>query len=217
MGVQQEIIKRTPAFLGTAKVTDSTGAETDQALGGATGALAIGVPGNIYDASPARIHTESLTTAADIGTFVPGKGIIVNPREYALRGEAGKPLAPSLTLPAGTPASFMTFGHVVVKKTEVANIIAASGKMAGSIIFDPPSAQGVTAASYDAATTVQNSHPYAVGDVGTEGSSPTKYYVCIAAYTSDASATAFSSDTTHWAELDTDTLGVCVIEVNGLN
>lgn len=193
MGVQQKIITRTPAFLGTATVTDSTGAETTQALGGATGALAIGVPGNIYDASPARIHTESLTTAADIGTLVPGKGIIVNPREYALRGVSGNPLAPSLTLPAGTPASLMTFGHVVVKMKDLATIIAG---IEGSVIVGP----------FFSATST-----YAVGDLVIYDNAA---YVCTTAVTT-AGAWDSSKFTAYATQLPNGT-DVCVVEINGL-
>ena len=58
MGVQKKILKRDPAFYGGAQATDSAG--NSIAIGGGTGTLALGVPGNIFDASPARIHTERL-------------------------------------------------------------------------------------------------------------------------------------------------------------
>lgn len=110
MGVQKKILTRQ---INLAVPEDSVGK---------AGALALGVPGNIYDASPFRIHTEELTNDADFGTYVDGKGVLVNPREAALVGKAGNPLAPSLTLSPGDAASFMTFGHVVVRCDEVSKI-----------------------------------------------------------------------------------------------
>ena len=86
------------------------------------GTLALGVPGNIFDATPARIMTTVLTAAAEVGTFVTGLGVIVNPREYANKGTTGNPLAPSLTLPAGSVAEICTFGHIVVSTEKIADI-----------------------------------------------------------------------------------------------
>lgn len=116
MGVQNKIVTRT-------FVADD--------ITGKTGALALGVPGNIFDASPARIHTETLEDKADFGTFVEGKGVLVNSREAALVGTDGDPLAPSLTLAKGDAASFMTFGHVVVRGDKATEILTG---MDGRII-----------------------------------------------------------------------------------
>lgn len=203
MGVQKKILTRDPSFYGAGTVTGADG--TQKTILGGTGTLALGVPGNIFDASPARIHTNVLTADSDIGTFVAGEGVIVNPREYALRGTtetdgSGNPigyntLAPSLTLSAGMVASFMTFGHVVVYLKNANAILAA---MDGSILVGAP-------AEYDATA------DYAVGDYVTKDG---VVYKCNTAITGGESWTVG-----HWTAIDdTDTsTDLCVLEVNGLN
>lgn len=204
MGVQKEILKRDPAFYGGAQATDSAGNQIT--IGGGTGTLALGVPGNIFDASPARIHTNVLAAAADCGTFVAGEGVIVNPREYALRGTtetdgSGNPigyntLAPSLTLSAGMVASFMTFGHVVVFLKNVKAILTA---MDGSILVGAP--------AYKAGVS------YAVGDIVSYVDSGTlKVYKCT---TEVATSTNWTTDGSSFTEY---TAGddLCVLEVNGI-
>jgi hypothetical protein len=86
-----------------------------------TAALAGGIPGKIYDVAYGPvIHTGNLSAEADIGTYVEGRGVIVNAPEYALVGG----LTPSLTLPANTVANFMTAGHIMVKCGAVEDILA---------------------------------------------------------------------------------------------
>ena len=192
MGVQKKILTRDPSFYGAGTVTGADGlAKTIQ---GGTGTLALGVPGNIFDASPARIHTNVLTADSDIGTFVAGEGVIVNPREYALKGEAGNPLAPSLTLTAGMVASFMTFGHVVVYLKDANAILAA---MDGSILVGAPAEYSATA-------------DYAVGDLVTKDG---VVYKCNTAISGGETWTVG-----HWDALDSTYTGtdLCVLEVNGL-
>ena len=206
MGVQKKILTRDPSFYGAGTVTGADGlAKTIQ---GGTGTLALGVPGNIFDASPARIHTNVLTADSDIGTFVAGEGVIVNPREYALRGtteydNGGNPigyntLAPSLTLSAGMVASFMTFGHVVVYLKNAATILATSGGMDGSIIVGKP-ADWVKSADVS----------YNAGDLVTYTNG--KVYEAQV----DVAANQDWDTTTNFAEYTGDDL--CVLEVNGLN
>ena len=192
MGVQKKILTRDPSFYGAGTVTGADGlAKTIQ---GGTGTLALGVPGNIFDASPARIHTNVLTADSDCGTFVVGEGVIVNPREYALKGDGTDTLAPSLTLTAGMVASFMTFGHVVVYLKDANAILAA---MDGSILVGAP-------AEYDA------SADYSVGDYVTKDG---VVYKCNTAISGGETWTAG-----HWDAIDdTDTsTDLCVLEVNGL-
>lgn len=141
MGVQTKILKR--EFTGEVeryKVTkDAQGKpvreiETVQYTVG-SGALIGGTPGQIYDVAYGPVcHTTNLPEAADIGTFVKGRGVIVNAPEYALYGEAGRPLQPSLTLPAGTVVSVMTAGHVWVKRGSIAAIEAG---MNTYVIYEP--------------------------------------------------------------------------------
>ena len=202
MGVQKKILTRDPSFYGAGTVTDPTG--TEVAIQGGTGTLALGVPGNIFDASPARIHTAVLTDMYPVGVYVADEGIIVNPREYALRGTtettgSGMPigyntLAPSLTLSAGMVASFMTFGHVVVYLHDVNQIFSG---MDGSIIVGKP-------------PEYNSSADYAVGDVVMYAD---EIYECKTAISGGEAWTAG-----HWNSLDynSNNTDLCVLEVNGL-
>lgn len=114
MAVQKKILKRE---MTCSVVVD--GAEKTFTL--STAALAGGIPGKIYDVAYGPvIHTGNLAEAADIGTYVEGRGVIVNAPEYALVGG----LTPSLTLPANTVANFMTAGHIMVKCGAVEDILA---------------------------------------------------------------------------------------------
>ena len=193
MGVQKAILTRDPSYYGAGTVIGADG--NPKQIQGGTGTLALGVPGNIFDASPARIHTALVPAGgADVGTFVSGEGVIVNPREYALKGVAGDPLAPSLTLTEGMTASFMTFGHVVAYLKNANAILAG---MDGSILVGAP-------AEYDATA------DYAVGDLVTKDG---VVYKCNTAITGGETWTAG-----HWDALDATYTGtdLCVLEVNGL-
>ena len=208
MGVHKTVIGRAPEYFGAGTVI-ADGEEVK--ISGGTGALALGVPGNIYDASPARIHTDVITEGdlinapcAWIGFAYANKGVIVNPREYALRGNPATgegPLAPSLMLPVGSTASFMTFGHVVAYLA-LAQVIL--GVMDGQIIVGKPAAFS-TAATYD------------VGDIVTYNNG---FYKCKAAVTVAGAWT----DDTNWrpfglADLNPLVGGedteLCVLEING--
>lgn len=114
MAVQKKILKRE---MTCTVLVD--GAEKTFTL--STAALAGGIPGKIYDVAYGPvIHTGNLAEAADIGTYVEGRGVIVNAPEYALVGG----LTPSLTLPANAVANFMTAGHIMVKCGAVEDILA---------------------------------------------------------------------------------------------
>ena len=213
MSVQKTVIGRDPEYFGAGTVI-ADGEEVK--ISGGTGALALGVPGNIYDASPARIHTDVITEedllvdnapCALIGRAYANKGVIVNPREYALRGNlvtgTGGPLAPSLMLPVGSTASFMTFGHVVAYLA-LAQVIL--GVMDGQIIVGKPAAFS-TAATYD------------VGDIVTYNNG---FYKCKAAVTVAGAWTGG----TNWRRLGAGPLNpyvalggedkeLCVLEING--
>lgn len=118
MAVQKEILKRTFTQTVLGKPFES-----------ATGALAGGIPGKIYDVAYGPVaHTSTLREAADVGSYVKGRGVIINAPEYALKGG----LTPSLTLESGTVASFMTAGHIWVKCGEVEKILAG---MNGRVLF----------------------------------------------------------------------------------
>jgi len=122
MGVQKEILKRT--MTQTIKVGSRTVSFTT-----ATAALAGGIPGKIYDVAYGPVaHTSNLAADAEIGTYVEGKGVIINAPEYALVGG----LTPSLTLKANSVASFLTAGHIWVKCGKVAAILAG---MNGRVLF----------------------------------------------------------------------------------
>lgn len=142
MGVQKEILRRT--FTGEVQryevTKDAEGKPTGTELKtvqytSGSAALIGGTPGQIYDVAYGPVcHTTNLPEAADIGTFVKGRGVIVNAPEYALYGVAGKPLQPSLTLPANTVVSVMTAGHVWVKRGAIADIKAGMNTF---VIYEP--------------------------------------------------------------------------------
>lgn len=90
---------------------------------------AIGVPGEFYDDSPRRVHgyillangavnpaiAKAFTEGTDEGTATVGgtgkfSGLLVNPKEHALRGG----LTPSFELPSGVQGSLATMGHINV-------------------------------------------------------------------------------------------------------
>ncbi len=132
MGVQTEILKRT--FTGEAKRYEGDQLKTVQYTVG-SGALIGGTPGQIYDVAYGPVvHTTNLPAEAEIGSFVEGRGVIVNSPEYALFGKPGAPIAPSLTLPANTVVSVMTAGHVWVKRSALAAIKAG---MNSYVIYQP--------------------------------------------------------------------------------
>ena len=117
MAVQSEILTRTVTFAGD-------GLKGKFASG--TGALALGIPGKIYDTFPGQgpgCHTTTLKEDAEVGTYLEGQGIIVNAPEYALQGSPTA-LSPSLNLKAGMVVSCVTRGHVIVKESEVDAILA---------------------------------------------------------------------------------------------
>lgn len=142
MGVQKEILRRT--FTGEVEryevTKDAEGKPTGTELKtvqytAGSAALVGGTPGQIYDVAYGPVcHTTNLPAAADIGTFVKGRGVIVNAPEYALYGKAGEPLAPSLTLPANTVVSVMTAGHVWVKRGAIDAIKAGMNTF---VIYEP--------------------------------------------------------------------------------
>lgn len=117
MAVQSEILTRTVTFAGNG---------LDGKFVSGTGTLAMGIPGKIYDTFPGQgpgCHTTTLKEDAEVGTYLEGQGIIVNAPEYALQGSPTA-LSPSLWLKAGMVVSCVTMGHVIVKESEVAKILA---------------------------------------------------------------------------------------------
>ncbi len=91
--------------------------------------LAFGLPGEFYDDTPRRNRTYKLalnaqalptfgyafTATSNEGEAQPGgtgafAGILVNPKEHALRGG----LTPSMALTAGSVGTLCSFGHVIV-------------------------------------------------------------------------------------------------------
>ena len=230
MGVQKVILKRNPQV--TASYTKPDGSVGTTVLNGETGCLALGVPGNIYDASPARIHTAKLGSDAEIGDFVEGQGIIVNAREYALVGGTNpatgthEALYPSLILSGGDAASFMTFGHVVVKCKNVSNIFT---KMDGIPLagYNKDEAKAVcTDAVAKTITMVRDLPPVssfdtpADGDIGQDNGVAKKYVLSTTSWTeiSFSSAADYDPDGSYskgdplyfWGD------SLCVIEVNGI-
>lgn len=104
-------------------------------------ALATGVPGELVSDAPIRCRPGvTKGTAANIvvgrwftqdpadGLYTPGGtnaegGVLINPKAYASIGtSAGGPLAPTLTIPAGTPGEFLSAGEVYVVLSNAAQI-----------------------------------------------------------------------------------------------
>ena len=141
MGVQTKILTRNEFT--TVPVKGADGTITQKSFTSGTGVLIGGTPGQIYDVAYGPVvHTTTLATAADIGSFVEGQGVIVNAPEYALYGTlrqngVGGALAPSLTLPQGTVVSCMTAGHVWIQRKYLDTIMA---KMNAMVIWqqEPP-------------------------------------------------------------------------------
>ena len=113
---------------------------------------AAGVPGEIYDSSPSRVLPYALSPAntqpniigataytqdASTGFALVGQsgtnvylGILITPKEHASFGTSGGgPFAPTLTLPNGVTAAFMTMGRVFVT-------LGASANVGDYVIFD---------------------------------------------------------------------------------
>ena len=128
MGVQTKILKR-DLFTDTVKGKSFTSA---------TGAQALGVPGDVADLAFGPVaHTTTLAADATYGEFVEGQGVLISPRETArVAVAAGQtPLSPSMVLLAGQVGTFMTAGHVVMKYTSAMALVEGDGaKMTGSII-----------------------------------------------------------------------------------
>lgn len=79
---------------------------------GPRGAMAYGVPGEVFDSSPLRAHPYTLTADSNVGYYVANQGLIISPKEYALRGTDA-----SLAVYAGTAVTCATFGHFIVALT----------------------------------------------------------------------------------------------------
>ena len=235
MAVQKSILART-----------FTSKDGDYTITGATGALALGVPGNLYDASPYRAHTAVYPGAADgetqlqFGEFLAGEGLAINPREHANFGvfsddaaESG-PLAASLYVRPGEVCTFVTFGHVVVLRRSVE---AIKDKMNARVFVDAGSKVAVALSTTkddvaimpDKIADWTASTDYAKGAFVANGG---KVYC---AKEDVAGATTFSADS--WYEVDYNTTkyywessdnsagktfyyydkdAVCVVEVDGI-
>lgn len=68
---------------------------------------------NIIGATAYSIVSDGIAAAGNTGTQVYA-GILANPKNHALRGALGDPLAPSLVLPNNAEASLVNMGCMVV-------------------------------------------------------------------------------------------------------
>ena len=124
MAVQTEILTRTETFIGHG---------LPNKLVSGTGTLVGGIPGKIFSTFPGDgpgAHTTVLKEDAEVGTYLPGHGIIVNAPEYALQGEPTA-LSPSLVVKKGMTVTCVTIGDVIVKASEADKILS---KMTGYLI-----------------------------------------------------------------------------------
>ncbi|MCQ2299924.1 MAG: hypothetical protein MJZ81_07370 [Bacteroidales bacterium] len=244
MSVQHSVIKRGSFNPNDVVPTETAGVKSDKSVTGGQGGLATGVPGNLLDDTPHRVATgivEAGPVAA--GEYVEGKGVVVNPREYAMAGIGGDPLKPTLVLSSGDAASFCTFGHVVMANKDVT---ALDGKMNYAVLegFDPANGVGAklyvrvteevetafTAANwkaYDPSTveTFSEEKSYEPGDVFKNEDA---LYVC----TEEVEAAPFDAES--FVEIDTTPVpyasdaevgtvcfiaddGICLVELSGFS
>lgn len=235
MAVQKSILART-----------FTSKDGDYTITGATGALALGVPGNLYDASPYRAHTAVYPGAADgetqlqFGEFLAGEGIAINPREHANFGvfsddaaEYG-PLAASLYVRPGEVCTFVTFGHVVVLRRSVA---ALKDKMNARVFVDAGSkvAVALSTTKDDVAIMPDKIADWTVSTDYAKGAFVANGGKVYCAKADVAGADAFAADSWYEVSADTTTVyddataytagtsylyygpkAVCVVEVDGL-
>lgn len=203
MALQKSILKRGVDLTATVGSTDKNWTS-------ATGTLAGGIPGKIYDVAYGPVvHTVQLDAASEIGKYVAGKGVIINAPEYALVGTADGALVPSLAVRKGTVVECMTAGHVWIKSSEYSNIIG-SGKMAGRKLWGPDPLPDVSSAVAYATGTA-----YAVNAIlkRKDINQIETYYKVTTAIT--------AAENTDWDAVKGKTIrlgavgDLCVIEVNG--
>lgn len=93
-----------------------------------------GIPGELYDSSPHRAMSSVLNTTdptnnvfGRVATYIAGvdeqvtmggtgafAGFLVNPKNHVTPGVGGNAFSPTLTLPNGETASFLTMGRIFV-------------------------------------------------------------------------------------------------------
>lgn len=123
MAVQKEILTETLTGLAAQPVVSNAGVASTATLAGKVGALALGKPGDVWSRAygPLAYALNNSDQDLTFGTFVAGKGILVNPNDVA---NLAPGLEPSSTLKAGQTGAFMTAGAAVVFCSAVADILA---------------------------------------------------------------------------------------------
>ncbi len=200
MAVQKSILART-----------FTSKDGDYTITGATGALALGVPGTLYDASPYRAHTAVAPEDGSFGKVMDGEGIPINPREHANYGvfsdgaaESG-PLGANLTFKKGEVCTFVTFGRVVCNRFDAVFIL---NKMNGRIFVDCADKVAVALSQYaeDVAIMPDKIADWAASTDYAKGAFVTNGGKVYCAKADVAGADTFSADS--WYEVDTDTTAI---------
>lgn len=116
MGVQTEILGR----------IETTELASGVNHNGTVGILALGKPGDILAKAfgPLVFAEVPASGTYTFGTYVTGKGILVNSNDSAFYGaSAAEPFGYTITLKAGMQAAFMQYGIAVVLCRDLANIV----------------------------------------------------------------------------------------------
>lgn len=121
MAVQDKILTAVPAYAGTAK---KKGSDTEVALQGAVGILAIGKPGDITSKAFGPIVTPGIVATAEcekFGTYIAGKGILVNSNDVANMANYDE----NFKAAKGQTVGYLTYGTCVAFGSDLTNIQAA--------------------------------------------------------------------------------------------
>lgn len=133
MGVQKVILTRTMDGSSAATLSNANPpVEGTKTLQGGVGTLALGKPGDIVSRAfgPLTYGEIAGETPVEFGTFVAGKGILVNSNDvpfYNTTADANGVVNPFGTTNVAMPGqavSFMVYGTAIVKNSALAGIMA---------------------------------------------------------------------------------------------
>jgi len=132
MAVQQKILTTVPAYAGSAKKKPAGGGESQTvSLAGGVGTLALGKAGDVVTRAYGPVARSFMVEASDLtdgelefGTYVAGKGILVNPNDCAGFSAAIATPFDTKSLKKGQVGTFLVSGACIVTKAQVAAIAA---------------------------------------------------------------------------------------------
>lgn len=147
MGVQKEIL----TSQGPEIVLNPAPGAADKKFVGGVGTLAIGKPGDIVARAFGPLtYAEVLGDDIEMGTFVEGKGVLVNSNDVPNRQNFDE----NLVVKAGDTAAFMTYGTCVVLGKNVQAILDGMNARVvygGEVIDDDAHAYEVEVTGFKAA------------------------------------------------------------------